>query len=330
MSAAQHPAGGPTGAGKPWRIATRRSALAQAQARQIADALERATPRSAELVPMSTTGDRHPDRALEAFNTKGLFVDDTRNAVLSGDCDMVVHSAKDLPTEAAEGLVVAAYPLRADPRDALVTAVGWSLSSIPRNRVVTVGTSSTRRRAMLLKQRPDLIVQPIRGNLDTRLAKVRDGEVDAVVVAMAGLRRLAPVLNGLTVDPLEPGQMLSAAAQGALAVECRSDDLATRAVLAVLDDADTRACVTAEQTVLRELDMGCTAPVGALASVVTGPSARRIELLGALGDPAGTRLIRASHQGAYDDPTAVGLVMAETLRSNGADILERLSTADQS
>jgi hydroxymethylbilane synthase len=314
----------------PWRIATRRSNLAQVQARQVADALSRATGRPAELVPMATTGDEHPDRAIEAFDAKGLFVDRTRQAVLEGDCHLVVHSYKDLPTEPADGLTIGAVPTRVDPRDALVTREGHRLAELPRSRPVTVGTSSPRRRAQLQKARRDLLVQPIRGNLETRLRKVEHGEVDAVVVALAGILRAQPRGFELTVVPLEHGEMLHAPAQGALAIECRTDDAATRKALRRLDDQRTRTEVAAERELLVQLQGGCTAPIGAHASLLPGPSGeQRLELLGLLSDPSGTRLYRASHETAADEPQLLGRVMAATLlEAGGQEVLDRLRAED--
>jgi hydroxymethylbilane synthase len=316
----------------PWRVATRRSALAQVQARAVADALSAATGRPAELVPLATTGDEHPDRAIEAFDVKGLFVDGTRQAVLDGRCHLVVHSYKDLPTAPAGGLVVAAIPPRADPRDALVSRQGWRLAELPRDRPVTVGTSSPRRRAQLQRHRRDVLVQPLRGNLDTRLRKVADGQLDAIVVAVAGLLRLRPDVPGLVVVPLEHGEMLHAPAQGALAIECRTGDAATRKALRRLDDVRTRTEVAAERELLLHLQGGCTAPIGAHASVHPGPGgADRVELLGMVADPSGTRLVRASHETGVDEPQLLGRVMAATLlEAGGADILRRLRAGQAS
>jgi hydroxymethylbilane synthase len=314
----------------PWRVATRRSALARAQASQVGEALAAATGRPYELVPMATTGDEHPDRALESFDTKGLFVDATRRAVLVGDCHLVVHSYKDLPTEPAEGLVIGAVPPRVDPRDVLVTRDGYRLAEIPRDRPFAIGTSSPRRRAQLQKARRDLLVQPIRGNLETRLRKVEQGEVDAVVVAMAGLLRLRPTGFALTVRPLAHGELLHAPAQGALAVECREDDPATRVALRHLDDPATRTEVGAERELLVQLQGGCTAPIGAHAHHKPGRTGEdRLELLGMLSDPSGTRLFRASHETAADEPQLLGRVMAATLlEAGGQQVLERLRAGD--
>jgi hydroxymethylbilane synthase len=314
---------GPAGPDGPWRIATRRSALARTQAQTVADALSAATGRPAELVALATTGDEHPDRAIEAFDAKGLFVDGTRQAVLDGDCHLVVHSYKDLPTEPQPGLTIGAVPARVDPRDALVSRAGWRLAELPRDRPVTVGTSSPRRRAQLQRHRRDVLVQPLRGNLDTRLRRVADGELDAIVVALAGILRLRPDVPGLMVVPLEHGEILHAPAQGALALECRVDDAATRKALRRLDDPPTRTAVTAERELLLHLQGGCTAPIGAHATVHPGPTGHdRVELLGMLADPSGTRLLRASHETGADEPQLLGRAMAATLlEAGGTDIL---------
>lgn len=298
----------------PWRIATRRSALARAQAQQVADALETVTGRPAELVPMATTGDEHPDRAIEAFDSKGLFVDKTREAVLAGDCHLVVHSYKDLPTDPVDGLAIGAVPRRVDPRDALVTRDGLRLADIPRATPFNLGTSSTRRAAQVKRARRDILIQPLRGNLDTRLRKVADGELDAVIVALAGILRARPQVD-VKVVPLEGGEVLHAPAQGALALECQSGDAATRKALRKLDHERTRLCVAAEREMLLHLGGGCTSPIGASAHIIPGATEgeERIELLGMLSDPNGTRLFRASHQAATTEPELLGRTLAATL-----------------
>jgi hydroxymethylbilane synthase len=313
----------------PWRIATRRSNLAQVQARHVGAALEAATGRPFELVPMATTGDEHPDRALDSFDAKGLFVDRTRGSVLEGACHLVVHSYKDLPTEPHPGLVIGGIPARVDPRDCLVTREGWRLADLPRDRQVVIGTSAPRRKAQISKHRRDVLVQPIRGNIETRLGKVVSGEVDGVVLALAGILRARPKVAGLTVVPLEHGEVLHAPAQGALALECRVDDAATRKALRKLDDPATRVAVTAEREMLLHLQGGCTAPIGAHAEVRPGPSGeQRVELLGLLSDPNGTHLYRASHETGASEPELLGRVMAATLLEAGGDrVLERLRAA---
>lgn len=314
----------------PWRIATRRSNLARIQASHVGAQLETATGRPYELVPMATTGDEHPDRALGSFDAKGLFVDRTRQAVLDGDCHLVVHSYKDLPTEAFPGLVIGGVPARVDPRDALVTRQGWRLADLPRRRPVAIGTSAPRRKAQISKHRRDVLVQPIRGNIETRLGKVVAGEVDGVVLALAGLLRAKPDVPGLTAVPLEHGELLHAPAQGALALECRVDDATTRKALRKVDHEDTRLAVTAEREMLLHLQGGCSAPIGAHAEVKVGPTGeKRIELLGLLSDPNGTNLYRASHETGASEPELLGRVMAATLlEAGGGEVLERLRAVE--
>lgn len=308
-----------------WRIATRRSGLAQAQAQTVADALTTLTDRPCELVPMATTGDEHPERAIEAFDSKGLFIDRTRQSVVDGDCHFVVHSYKDLPTESPPGLTIPCVPRRVDPRDVLITRDGARLSTLPRDRPVAIGTSSARRRSQIAKARRDVLLQPLRGNIVTRMGKVRDGHLDGVVLALAGLLRLGPDLDGLGAVPLEHGEVLHAPAQGVLGIEAREDDDETIAALAQLDHRETRLCVTAERGLLVGLGGGCTSPIGAHAHLVAGPDGQeRLELLGMLSDPNGTRLERASHQAAVTEPEMLGVTLASTLRSAvGEDVLGR-------
>lgn len=314
------------GVADPWLVATRRSSLARAQAGLVADALADATGRPAELLPLATTGDEHPDRAVESFDAKGLFVDGIREAVREGRAHVAVHSHKDLPTERARGLMIGAVPAREDPRDLLVTRDGERLATLPRG--ATVGTSSARRRAQLQRARRDLIVQPLRGNLDTRLRRVAEGDLDAVVIAVAGLTRLGGTDLPLQGMPLEHGECLHAAAQGALAVECRDDDGETIDALRQLDDDDTRTTVRAERTFLAALQGGCTAPIGAHGHFVEVEGVRRLELLGMLADPSGTRVLRGSAQAAPSEPETLGRTLADTLRDRGGDaIVERLRAA---
>lgn len=304
------------------RIATRRSALARAQATQVG--LSLGVP--FELVPLATTGDLHPERAVEAFDTKGMFVDTIRAAVVDGSCELAVHSAKDLPGDAVAALTIGAYPRREDPRDVLVTGEGHLLRSLP--SVATVGTSSARRRLQLLRVRPDLQVLAVRGNVDTRLRKVVDGELAAVVVALAGLRRLYtdPSVGGvgplglpLKAVTLEPGECLPAPAQGALAVECRADDAETLAVLARVDDPATRVAVHAERTFQRTLGGGCLTPIGALATV----DGDRLELAGMLADPVRRRVLRQSATGTTSAPEAAAHALADRIRELGGDEMLR-------
>jgi hydroxymethylbilane synthase len=296
------------------RIATRRSALATAQAHQTGLHITARTGAEFELVPMATTGDKSPDRAVGDFDVKGMFVDTVRQAVLDGDCDLVIHSFKDLPTEPVDGLVLGAVPRRADPRDVLVTRDGYAFANLPPTAII--GTSSERRKLQLLKVKPGLQVIPIRGNLDTRLRKVAEGEYDGVVIAAAGMQRLfVPEEQGgvgalglpLKAYLLEPGECLPAPAQGALAVECRADDDDALAICKQIDDLATRAQVTAERAFLSTLGGGCLAAVGALCTL-TGVGA--LELIGLMGDAGRRRMIRLSSQGPYKQPEQLGARLA--------------------
>jgi hydroxymethylbilane synthase len=241
--------------------------------------------------------------------------------VLAGDCHVAVHSFKDLPTENHPDLVVAAIPGREDPRDLLVTRDGRPFASLPAG--ATVGTSSERRKLQLLRVKPGLQVLPLRGNLDTRLRKVAEGEYDAVVVALAGLKRLytSPERGGkgpldlpLKAIPLEPGEMVPAPAQGAIAIECRVDDARTVQALEAVDHLPSRKAVETERAFLAAVQGGCTTPVGALCSL-TGLGG--LELLGMLGDAATRRMLRLSTSGGFDQGveigTRLGLEMREAL-----------------
>lgn len=301
------------------RIATRRSALARAQAFQVGQDLAERTGGDFELVAVSTTGDEQPERAVASFDAKGLFVDGTRREVLAGRADFVVHSAKDLPSQRAEGLALAAVPRRADPRDALVTRDGRPLAEL--DRAAVVGTSSERRKLQLLAAKPELEVVGLRGNLDTRLRKVADGEIDACVIAMAGLQRLLvpPEQGGVgTLDvpvriaPLEPGECLPAPAQGSLAVECRSGDDDARAAAKLVDDRTAHTRLLAERALLARLDAGCLSAVGALCTL-TGVGG--LELIGMWGDPASGRSVRRSLTGSYDKPAQLGRDLADDLKA---------------
>jgi hydroxymethylbilane synthase len=295
------------------RLGTRRSALALAQSELVAAAL-RDRGHDVELVEVVTEGDRSA-AALTALGGTGVFVTELRRQLLAGEVDLAVHSLKDLPTAAATDLVLAAVPRRADPRDALVSRDGRQLTDLAAGSVV--GTGSPRRRAQLLALGLGLDVRPIRGNVDTRLRKVVDGEVDAVVVAAAGLARLGRLDEASEL--LDPGQCLPAPGQGALAVECRAGDDALAATLgAALDDPSTRAAVTAERVLLAELEAGCSAPVGALADVATGDDGDEIYLRAAVVALDGSRTIRMSLTGAVADAAGLGQRLAALLLEQGA------------
>jgi hydroxymethylbilane synthase len=316
------------------RVGTRRSALAMAQASGVAEAL-RARGREVELVGVTTEGDRsaRAGTPLADAGGMGVFVAELRLRLLAGDVDLVVHSLKDLPTAPADGLVIAAIPPREDPRDALVSGDGRSLADLPSG--ARVGTGSPRRAAQLRAARPDLDVQPLRGNVDTRLRKVAEGEFDAIVVAAAGLARLGRLAEASEL--LDPASMLPAPGQGALAVECRAADLEAQSPLSQaissLDDGATRAAVTAERALLAELEAGCTAPVGALARVESGSDdvngdAVNLHLVAAVVSVDGATAIRRSGSGPVAQPLELGRrLAAELLAAGAAGIVDGRTTS---
>jgi len=294
------------------RLGTRRSALALAQSSTVADAVRRHG-HDVELVEIVTEGDRSAE-AITALGGTGVFVTELRRQLLDGSIDLAVHSLKDLPTQPADGLVVVALPQREDPRDALVSRDGVTLAELPSGS--RVGTGSPRRTAQLRALGLGLDVVAIRGNVDTRLRKVTDGELDAVVVAAAGLARLGRI--DAAAEILDPGQMLPAPGQGALAVECRADNDNLLAALGVLDDPATRAATTAERTLLAALEAGCTAPVGALADVAVGDDGDEIYLRAVVASTDGSSAIRLSATGPFTDPEGLGRRLAEDLLNAGA------------
>jgi hydroxymethylbilane synthase len=294
------------------RLGTRRSALALAQAELVATSL-RADGHDVQLVEVVTDGDRSA-ASLTALGGTGVFVAELRQRLLSGDIDLAVHSLKDLPTADAEGLVVAAVPPRADPRDALVSRDGLALAELTTG--ATVGTGSPRRAAQIRAAGLGFSVVPIRGNVDTRLRKVADGEVDAVVVAAAGLARLGRL--GEAAEILDPAQMLPAPGQGALAVECRDDESLRSLLSGLLDDPDSRAAATAERRVLARLEAGCTAPVGALADVGEGDEGPELYLRAVVVAVDGSRAIRMSITGPVADSDELAIRLAAQMIDEGA------------
>jgi hydroxymethylbilane synthase len=295
----------------PLRLGTRGSALAMTQSGHVAAALAEATGRQVELVHVVTRGDVDTS-AIAQMGGTGVFVTALRDALLAGDVDLAVHSYKDLPTAPAPGLVIAAVPAREDPRDVLVARDGMTLGELPGG--ARIGTGSPRRAAQLRALGLGLDVVPIRGNVDTRLGLVRDGSLDAVVLARAGLSRLGR-LDEVT-EALDPLQVLPAPAQGALAVECREGDLLE--LLAVLDHADTRVAVEAERSLLATLEAGCTAPVGALAEVAEGDDGPELSLRGIVAALDGSDVVRLSATGPTTDAQGVGRRLAVELLDLGA------------
>lgn len=301
------------------RIGTRGSLLATTQAGVIRDAL-RAKGHEAELVIVTTAGDQSA-APVEQIGV-GVFTAALREAMADDVVDVAVHSYKDLPTAADPRFVIPAIPPREDYRDALVARDGLVLGELPAGSVI--GTSSPRRAAQLRALGLGLEIRPLRGNLDTRLSRVSNGDLDGVVVARAGLARIGR-LDHIT-ETLEPVQVLPAPAQGALAVECRSVATDLVAVLAELDHADTRAAVTAERALLAELEAGCTAPVGAIAEVVEsideeGRVFDELSLRGCAAALDGSDVIRASGIGTPDRAAELGLAVARELLDLGARAL---------
>ena len=305
------------------RLGTRRSALATTQSEWVAQRL-RDLGHSVELVEVTTEGDVST-ASLTTLGGTGVFAAALRQALAAGDVDLAVHSLKDLPTTPEPGLVVAAIPVREDPRDVLVATDNVTLGELPAGSVV--GTGSPRRVAQLAALGLGLEFKDIRGNVDTRIAMVRDGALDAVVLARAGLSRLGRLDEvGEVLDPL---QVLPAPGQGALAVECREDDAATIAVVLELEDPDTRAAVTAERAVLAALEAGCSAPVGALAEVVEGDDGPELSLRAFVGAVDGSFDLRRSLAGPLDQPAALGKRLAALLLEDGAGTLVGPSTGPQ-
>ncbi len=286
---------------RPIRIGTRGSALARAQAETARSLLCEVCglpPEGAELVVIRTTGDARRDRPLADIGGKGLFTKEIEEALSAGAIDVAIHSMKDMPTVLPEGLMVAALLPREDARDAFLSPHVKTPGALPRG--ATVGTSSLRRRAQLLHQRPDLNIVPYRGNVDTRLKKLGRGEVDATLLAQAGLNRLGLGDRASTV--LEPEEMLPAIAQGAIAIECRAADKRQRERLAVLDDADTAVCVAAERAFLAALDGSCRTPIAALAQMQTD----ELWLRGSLIRPDGGERHDGERRGRRADAEVMG------------------------
>jgi hydroxymethylbilane synthase len=294
----------------PLRLGTRASALASWQAEWVAAQLKwRGV--AVELVAITTEGDRRSD-AIAALGGRGAFTKEIQRSLLDGRIDLAVHSLKDLPTAGLPELCLAAVPERASPHDALVAASGKLLEVLPPQAVV--GTGSPRRRAQLLRARPDLRIKDIRGNIDTRLRKLRSGGYDALVLAEAGLQRLGLADQITQTLPLEI--MLPAAGQGALGIETRADDAATRRIVAALDHPPTHAAVAAERAMLESLGAGCLTPVGAFGQVV-GDS---LTLIGRALDENGARQWEARQAGTVADALDLGCRVAEALLSQGAGV----------
>lgn len=307
------------------RIGTRRSLLATTQAGHVAALVRERLGRDTELVEITTEGDasQAAGTPLAGSSTTGVFVGALRTALLDGRVDLAVHSLKDLPTQPAEGITVAAIPPREDPRDAVVARDGMTLGELPHGS--RVGTGSPRRVAQLHALGLGLDVVGVRGNVDSRIGRVRDGELDGVILARAGLARIDRLREATEV--LDPLQMLPAPGQGALAIECRADDDLAEA-LAVLDDPTTRACVEAERSVLATLEGGCSAPIGALADVVEGEDGDELWVRAIALSLDGSLSVRMSASGGLADAVGVGRRLAEEMLADGAGDLEQPDPPD--
>ncbi|MFJ5780255.1 hydroxymethylbilane synthase [Streptomyces sp. NPDC093094] len=307
---------------KALRLGTRRSKLAMAQSGQVAEAVSQVTGRPVELVEVTTYGDTSREHLAQIGGT-GVFVTALRDALVSGEVDFAVHSLKDLPTAQPEGLALAAVPLREDPRDVIVARDALKFTDLPRG--ARIGTGSPRRTAQLNAYARahglDIETVPIRGNVDTRIRYVHDGELDAVVLAAAGLSRIGRIDE--VTDFLSVDTVLPAPGQGALAVECSADDAELIAALGELDDPFTRVAVTAERSLLAALEAGCSAPVGALADLLAdGQIVKEMRLRGVVGTPDGSRTVQMSTTGpvpeTHEAATALGRDLAARMLAQGA------------
>ncbi|ABK36245.1 Porphobilinogen deaminase [Aeromonas hydrophila] len=296
------------------KIATRKSPLALWQANFVKDRLEALYPElQVELVPMSTQGDKILDTPLAKVGGKGLFVKELETAMLEGRADIAVHSMKDVPVEFPEGLGLHTICEREDPRDAFVSNRFGQIDELPQGAVV--GTSSLRRQCQLRAARPDLVIRDLRGNVNTRLAKLDAGEYDAIILAAAGLKRLE-MAHRITAF-IEPEQSLPANGQGAVGIECRLDDHELHALLAPLEHPETRIRVLTERAMNRALQGGCQVPIGAYALV----QGEEVWLRGLVGSPDGSRVIRDEIRGPLADGEALGHTLAQRLLADGADVI---------
>lgn len=298
---------------RPVRIGTRGSALALWQANHIRDALRAAHPGlSVELEVISTKGDQVTDRPLHAIGGKGLFVKAIEERLLDRSVDLAVHSMKDLPAFGPDGLVLACTPAREDPRDALVGAAGATLASLPEG--TRLGTGSLRRGALARRINPGLQIVPIRGNVPTRVGKVDSGEVDAVMLAAAGLRRLG--MAERIVELLEPDAFCPSPAQGILSLQCREDDEQMRRWLLPLADEATTVAAAAERAFVQRLEANCSVPLGCFAKL---DGAGGIEVRGLVVDPSGEPCHEARRQGKVGDAAELGRDVAEAVLAAGGD-----------
>lgn len=297
---------------KTLKIATRQSPLALWQANYVKDRLQQLYPDlTIELVPMVTKGDVILDSPLAKIGGKGLFVKELENALLNKEADIAVHSMKDVPMQFPEGLGLAVICQREDPRDAFVSHSYRTFAELPQGAVV--GTSSLRRQCQLKALRPDLDIRSLRGNVGTRLSKLDNGDYDAIILASAGLIRLG--LADRIASFIDVEQSLPAAGQGAVGIECRTDDAQVQVLLAPLADAETTYCVLAERAMNNHLQGGCQVPIGGYAVLQQG----QLYLRALVGDIDGSRIIRAEGKSAVENAEVLGVKIAEQLLAQGAD-----------
>ncbi|MCU7795927.1 MAG: hydroxymethylbilane synthase [Candidatus Thiodiazotropha sp. (ex Semelilucina semeliformis)] len=294
------------------RIATRKSPLAMWQAEHVAAELKKAHPGiEVELLGMTTQGDKILDTPLAKIGGKGLFIKELEQGLLSDEADIAVHSMKDVPVELPEGLHLPVIMQREDPRDAFVSNNYKDLDELPQG--ACVGTSSLRRQSQIAERRPDLKIKSLRGNVNTRLRKLDEGEYDAIILAAAGLKRLG--FEARITALIGPEQSLPAIGQGAVGIECRADDAQTNALISPLHHGDTAVCVQAERAMNQRLNGGCQVPIAGYAMLESG----NLWLRGLVGEPDGSDIIRGEVEGATEEAEAMGIGLAERLLEWGAD-----------
>jgi len=303
------------------RIATRRSRLALWQAEHVAARLTAAhRGLTVRLLPMVTEGDRIIDRSLATAGGKGLFIKELEAAILAGEADIAVHSMKDVPAALPCGMVITAVLERADPRDAFVSSLHATFAELPQR--ARIGTSSLRRQSQLMRARPDLAIGVLRGNVETRLRKLDQGDFAAIILATAGLERLE--LGERVRERLAPEQILPAVGQGVIGIECRSADVRVCSLLAPIEHAATRRCLEAERAFAARLGGSCQSPIAGYAMLV----ADRIELRGFVGSPDGRQVFEDRIDGAAGNAEALGTALAERLLAAGAEPLLRALAID--
>jgi hydroxymethylbilane synthase len=292
-------------------IGTRGSKLALWQSEFVKGLVEEITGLPVELKIIKTTGDKILDVPLAKVGGKGLFTKEIEVELIAETVDLAVHSMKDVPTELPEGLAIRAMPPRVDPRDAIVSGAGYDLDSLPQG--AKLGTSSLRRRSQVVSMRPDLEIVDVRGNLDTRMSKAENGELDAVILAAAGITRLG--WEARITHYIGAEQMISAVGQGAIGIEIRDNDEFMQGVCAKIADPDTMTCVTAERVVMRKLEGGCQVPIGAYARI----EGAKLVMDGVVGSVDGSTILREHLEGPADEPVELGEAMVAALLAKGAD-----------